>query len=148
MIFLDTNIIYNFLFETELSDKAEEVIRGWYREGLAISMVVLNELLYVVGLRIARSEYGIEGRFSFKRFIARHGYPAKAIDRVLGFVKDFRVAVLPDFQDYRELVEVVKSYRLAPSDAQIALTCRYYGINTIATFDEDFKRIPWLRVVP
>ena len=25
---------------------------------------------------------------------------------------------------------------------------KHYGIDTILTFDEDFKRIPWLKVVP
>ncbi len=148
MIFLDTNVIYNFLFETELTDRAEEVIRSYYREGLAISTMVLNELLYVVGLKIARDEYGVRGRLSFRKYVARYGYPSRAIDTVLGFIKDFKIVVLPDHQDYHELVEIVKSFRLLPNDAQIALTCRHYGIDTIATFDEDFKRVPWLRVVP
>ncbi|BES82388.1 hypothetical protein PABY_19550 [Pyrodictium abyssi] len=45
-------------------------------------------------------------------------------------------------------LEIMKAYGLLPNDAQIALTCRHYGIETIATFDEDFKRVPWLQVVP
>jgi predicted nucleic acid-binding protein len=42
----------------------------------------------------------------------------------------------------------VFSYSLLPGDALVAVSCRHYGINTIATFDEDFKRVPWLKVVP
>jgi len=42
----------------------------------------------------------------------------------------------------------VEKYKLTPSDAVIALTCRYYGIDVILTFDEDFKRAPWLKVIP
>lgn len=39
-------------------------------------------------------------------------------------------------------------YKLLPGDAIIALTCKHHGIDTILTFDEDFKRVPWLKVVP
>jgi len=28
------------------------------------------------------------------------------------------------------------------------LTCQHHGIDTILTFDEDFKRVPWLKVIP
>jgi len=42
----------------------------------------------------------------------------------------------------------MRSYNLLPGDALIAVTARHYGIDTILTFDEDFKRIPWLKVIP
>ena len=29
-----------------------------------------------------------------------------------------------------------------------AATYRRYGIDTVATFDEDFERVPWLKVLP
>ncbi len=34
------------------------------------------------------------------------------------------------------------------ADTIIALTCKHHGIKTIATLDEDFRRIPWLEVIP
>ncbi|BES82774.1 hypothetical protein PABY_23410 [Pyrodictium abyssi] len=42
----------------------------------------------------------------------------------------------------------MERYRLLPSDAVIAPTCRHYGIDAIITFGDDFKRVPWLRVAP
>jgi len=42
----------------------------------------------------------------------------------------------------------MEEYGLMPTDAIIALTCSQHGINAIATLDEDFKRVPWLKVVP
>lgn len=30
----------------------------------------------------------------------------------------------------------------------IAVTAKHYGIDTILTFNEDFKQIPWLKVIP
>nr|WP_082398187.1 hypothetical protein [Aeropyrum camini] len=30
----------------------------------------------------------------------------------------------------------------------MAITCKHHDITTIATLDEDFKRIPWLKTIP
>ncbi len=65
-----------------------------------------------------------------------------------GFIKDFKVTILRDYQDPDELVETIRIYKLAPNDAQIALGCKHRGIGKLATFDEDFKRVPWLNVIP
>ena len=115
---------------------------------MAIPMVVYNELLYIVGAKIARMKYGVKGKYSFRRHIARHGFPGEAIEKVNGFIRDFKVTMLRDYQDPDELVKTIKLYRLAPNDAQIVLTCKHSNIGTLATFDEDFKRVPWLKVVP
>ena len=48
----------------------------------------------------------------------------------------------------QELIDSAKKFHLLPADALIALTCRHYGIDAILTFGEDFKRVPWLKVVP
>ncbi len=61
---------------------------------------------------------------------------------------EFNITVLRDYAEPKELLETMKIYRLTPSDAIIALTCKHYGIDTILTFDEDFKGIPWLKTVP
>ncbi len=77
MICLDTNIIYNFLFETELTSASEKVIRKAVTEGIAIPMIVYNELLYTTGAKIARIKYGVKGKYSFRKHIAKHGSPRK-----------------------------------------------------------------------
>jgi len=148
MICLDTNIIYHFLFETELTGASEKVIRETIIEGIAIPMIVYNELLYTVGAKIARVKYGVKGKYSFRKHIAKHGFPEEAIEKVNDFIRDFKVTILRDYQDPDKLVEIIKVYRLAPNDAQIVLTCKQSNIETLATFDEDFKRVPWLKVIP
>ncbi len=42
----------------------------------------------------------------------------------------------------------MKNHNLLSRDSLIAITAKHYGINTILTFDEDFKRVPWLKVIP
>ena len=43
--------------------------------------------------------------------------------------------------------EISIKYKLLPNDALIAATCKYYGISKIATFDDDFERVDFLKVV-
>lgn len=40
----------------------------------------------------------------------------------------------------QEVIEFIARYGLMPADSIIALTCRQHGIDTIATFDEDFRK--------
>ena len=42
---------------------------------------------------------------------------------------------------------VAEKYGLLPNDALIATTCKHHGINKIATFDSDFKRVDFLAVI-
>ncbi|MCE4605739.1 MAG: PIN domain-containing protein [Desulfurococcales archaeon] len=148
MICLDTNIVYNFLFETELTELAENVIRESIIEGVTIPMIVYNELLYTVGSKVAKMKYSVKGKYSFKRYIAKHGFPEEAINMVNNFIKDFKATIIVDYQNLAELVETIKHYKLAPNDAQITITCKHNNVKTLASFDEDFKRVPWLKVIP
>lgn len=132
MMCLDTNVIYHFLFETELTERAERIVRLGAVTGTAMPMIVYNESLYVVGAKIARSEHGVKGKYSFRKLIAKRGFPQKAIRMVNDFTKDFHIVILRDHQDPDELVHAIKSYRLAPSDAQVAITCKQHGIGTLA----------------
>jgi len=55
---------------------------------------------------------------------------------------------LPIALDPNEIIVTIEEYGLMPADSIIALTCKHHGINTIATLDEDFKRAPWLKIIP
>ena len=70
------------------------------------------------------------------------------LERYTEMLREFDITVLRDYAEPEELLETMRKYRLTPSDAIIALTCKHYGIDAILTFDEDFKRIPWLKVMP
>ncbi|WP_148679244.1 PIN domain-containing protein [Aeropyrum pernix] len=53
-----------------------------------------------------------------------------------------------EFKRHQEFTKTLLNYKLLPNDAQIALTCKHYEIDTILTFNEDFKIVPWLKVIP
>ena len=47
----------------------------------------------------------------------------------------------------RRVSELVEHYNLMPNDAMIAATCEHYKIKEIATYDEDFTRLNFLKVI-
>ncbi|MEL9940907.1 MAG: PIN domain-containing protein [Ignisphaera sp.] len=80
--------------------------------------------------------------------IARQGYSKEMIDAVYSFLKDMNIEIVTNYFNYDGYVQLIQGFKLLPNDAQIALTCRHYDIDTILTFDNDFKRVSWLWMVP
>jgi len=147
-LFIDSNVFYNLLFATELTATARRVLEEHESADLYTSFVVVNEVLYVSTFKYYRDRGLVKGRYSFRRALARHGYPRRVVAAFTSLLEELGITLLSDWQDLEELLEVMLSYRLQPSDAQIAVTCRRHGIGVIATFDDDFRRVPWLKVVP
>ncbi|MCD6428771.1 MAG: PIN domain-containing protein [Desulfurococcales archaeon] len=148
MIFVDTNIFYNILYETELTSRAKRATELLVEP--VTSVIVYNELLHITFRAYARRKYGIVSYHEFKKFFVEKGIEAfkEPLESVHELLEELKVKILSDYQSIEELKEVITKYRLLPTDAQIAITCRYHNISTIATLDEDFKRIPWLKVIP
>jgi len=72
----------------------------------------------------------------------------KNINKQVTFLREYFVE-LEINEDVKQMaLAVIGQYGLLPNDALIAATCRQHGIDTIITFDEDFKRVPWLKVTP
>ena len=72
------------------------------------------------------------------------------------FAKDFLerlhklfelVTLIDDTKNAILVRNVAEKYGLLPNDAVIAATCKHHGINKIATFDSDFKRVDFLETI-
>ena len=147
MIFVDTNILYHIIHKTPSTDKALTILEenpGDY----VIDTVVHNEIIYASTMHYLEHKHGVKGAYSARKWIKRHGYPKEVIDAVRELIKRLNIRLISSIYTEGELYKVLIEFRLLPSDAIIALTCKHYGINTILTFDGDFKRVPWLKVVP
>lgn len=130
MIFVDTNIL-----EENLGD-------------YIIDTVVHNEIIYASTVHYLEHKHGVKGVYSARKRIKKHGYPKEVIETIKELIKRLNIRLVASIYIEEELYKTLTEFRLLPSDAIIALTCKHYGINTIATFDEDFKRVPWLKVIP
>ena len=146
--YIDTSLILAILLETEKSNLAQQVLEAYSEYELVISGIAVNEALYVATYEYYRQKGMIKGRHSLRKLIAKQGYPEEVTDTLDLFLKDLDVEIINDYFEYAEYLRILREYKLLPNDAQIALTCRHNSIGTILTFDEDFKRVPWLNVVP
>ncbi len=147
-IFIDTNVFYNILFETSLTRTARRLLENYEDRKFYTSLTTVNELLYIATRKYYQATGEARGPHSLRRLIASRGYPKHIVDGIRRLLEDLEVEVLVEHVEYRDIMEYASRLKLLPSDAIIALTCKHYGINTILTFDEDFKRVPWLKVVP
>jgi len=147
VIFVDTNILYHVIHKTPRTDEALTILEenpGNY----VIDTVVHNEIIYASTIHYLEYKNGIKGAYSARKWIMKHGYPREVIDVIKELIKRLNIRLVLSVYTEGELYDTLMKFRILPSDAIIALTCKHYGINTILTFDKDFKRIPWLKVLP
>ena len=100
------------------------------------SLRTIEETTFVLLKLVMRKRYGVKGAYELRKALKK--YDLSPVREELKALKDF----------IEELQEVILKYKVLLGDALIALTCKHYGIRKILTFDEDFKRIPWLEVLP
>jgi len=149
MLFLDTNAILYYLHDVKpYSQIVEDTTSG--EDELYTSIRVLDEAIFTIVRTKAWIKLGIRRIEKLREYIQKHGYEffEEDINELYKFLKEANIAVVEDRATPQELIEVAKKFHLLPADALIALTCRHYGIDTILTFDEDFKRVPWLKIIP
>jgi len=113
-----------------------------------IDTVVHNEIIYASTMHYLEYKYGMKGVYSARKWIKKHGYPREVVNVIRELIKRLNIRLVPSMYTEEELYKAIIEFRLLPSDAIIALTCKHYGIDTILTLDEDFKRVPWLKVIP
>ena len=149
MLFLDTNAVIYYLHDVKpYSQVIEDVISS--EDELYTSIRVIDEAIFTIVRTKAWLELGIQRIEKLREHIKTHGYDVfeAELNELSSLLKDANVTVLEDKATTQELINTARKYHLLPADALIALTCRYHGIERILTFDEDFKRVPWLTVVP
>ena len=148
MKIVDTNIFIHYLLDGDRASEAEKLLAS--HTDLAVTAGIIDEVEFVIIRRLAKERLGIKSLKKLKEHIRSKGlgFAYDALERYTNMLQEFDIIVLRDYAEPRELLETMKKYKLTPSDAIIALTCKHYGIGAILTFDEDFKRVPWLKVAP
>ncbi len=142
-IFIDSSLILAFLAGQDeraynIIENIENRVFVGYINAIVIGEVIHGYLRLVTGLSSKRIRQLL----------------AKRDKNIIKVIKEdvepvLRLFVtLPIISEPREVISIIEDYGLMPADSIIVLTCRHYGIDTIATLDEDFKRVSWLRVIP
>jgi len=149
VIFLDSSVILRyFLGDSTAKDIIEDSLR------LAINAIVFSEVSFNLLKLLYIEKYGGYRFYDMKSSLSMLDYDIlKGYKTFHSFLDELsnedRLVFLPvTMEVVKEASEIAIKYGLLPNDSLIVATCKHYGIDTIATFDEDFKKIPWLKVVP
>ncbi|MEL9909036.1 MAG: PIN domain-containing protein [Desulfurococcus sp.] len=71
-VFVDTNIFYNILFKTSLTQTARNILEEFENRKFHTSLIVLNELLYIATREYYQTIGEAKGPYSLRRVIAKH----------------------------------------------------------------------------
>ena len=141
-VLYDSNVLIKYLAGDEKARTlVEKVINGEWSG--YITGTIASETIYVY-LRLALEV----SRYKLKELIAKQD------ERVKNLLEEDVRPILSLFNlitpktSVEELLNLIESYGLPPNDALIAIAALKHGISAIATFDEDFRRVPWLRIIP
>ncbi len=144
-LFVDANIFIRIIFNKEFGLLEHLIGAEPYT-----STHVLEEAAYkLIALSIIESQGPVSAykvRKLFERGVAEETIRARlvALDRIT----DKLNVIPPTYSDFKESEKIALEYKLLPSDALIVAIMRREEIKEILTLDSDFRRIPWLNVIP
>ena len=148
-VFVDSNVFIQLLYEGTRASEAEDLLDMYPL--LSTSIGVIDEVLHFIIRKEAKDKYNIRKSHDLRGLIRNRGisFAKQSIKKFISLLEGLYVRIVADAEvQPSQLVAAMELYRLSPKDAIIALTCKHYGIDTILTFDEDFKKVSWLRIIP
>ncbi|AFL95963.1 hypothetical protein containing PIN domain 6 [Thermococcus cleftensis] len=147
-VLLDTNVLYNYLYKTELTPRAKDILSEDYE--FYISATVLNELSYAVIRKTAEVTFGARSYHRVKEILREQGYRPfeEPLSRMELVLQALGIEILPDSSDWEAIRGFIRRYSLLPNDATILATAVEKGVDAIATFDKDYSKVQEVKIVP
>ncbi|MEB3756919.1 MAG: PIN domain-containing protein [Desulfurococcales archaeon] len=140
--FIDTNVIIKYFTGNPMAKKVLEPVVSGEITGY-INNIVFSEVLFV----LVKLLTGMKA-YELKKKPKTIKETLKRLDKQIVFLQEYLTELELSEEIKQAALDIMKHYGLLPNDAIIVATCKHYGINTLLTFDQDFKRIPWLKVTP
>jgi len=152
--YIDASVFLNLFLEGRRADEAEEILeKVEYGEATGyVSVLVVEEVAFKLLIAKA-SELGVENFWNFKKkFLKDLKFRKECYKPVIKFKEYLNLMsglawTNATNQDYQNALRIVEKYGLLTADAVHAALALKLKI-PIATFDEEFKRIPKLRTIP
>lgn len=140
--FTDSNVIVKYFAGDVAAKDVLVPVINYEVEGY-INNIVYSEVIYIVIKLLTRKK-----AYELKKNLETVKSTIKMIGKHIEFMQTYFKELEINDEVKQIAIEVMKEYGLLPNDALIAATCKYHGIDTIMTFDEDFRNVPWLKVIP
>lgn len=126
-VFIDTSVIVEYL-KGNHADFYKQLVSG--DQLLFINQVVVSEFLFhFIALNGNKSPLSVKTSGQIAETFANLN-PYDLIPDCFHLGHNLEIA--------RDGLEIMKKYNLLPNDALILATCRFFGIDNIATYDSDF----------
>ena len=141
-VIYDSNVLVRyFAGDNKAKVLIERVIRGEW-DGY-ITDVVVSEVVYIyLRLTLGVSRYKLKDALITMRESVKE-LLRDDVEPLLSLFKITRASVSAS-----ELLEFIENYGLLPNDALIAIAAIKGGMDAIATFDDDFKRVHVIKTIP
>ena len=145
-VFVDSSILVGLNLGDE---KAKNLIKTLIENGntLVINPIVYSETAFKVMLTLALQD-GLKGVYDLRKNLDKYSWVysriTKSIEKLIrsGFLKVVEI----NWEIIKISAEIGEKYHLLTNDAIIVATCKHYGIQKIATFDEDFEKVEFLAI--
>ena len=130
-VFFDSNVLLKYLAGDEIATRIVEENSGY------INSIVVSEVAYGY-IRAMTGMSPLELKKKFER-VSVDLEPAKTL------LECFTEIPVPPAST---VLGVIERYKLLPNDAAIVASMRLAGVQALATFDADFKRVGEIRLAP
>ncbi|HJH26063.1 MAG TPA: ribonuclease VapC [Methanophagales archaeon] len=135
-VFIDSSVFLDFL---EGKERAKVLLAEYSGLDGCINDIVFSEVLFVyIKAETGKKSYELKKKPELVKSVELND-----IVELLGRYRTLDVGEAVE----SEAAELITKYGLLPNDALIAATCKHHGINKIATFDPDFKRVDFLELI-
>jgi len=156
--FLDGSILIRLVLDAEGADKAEEILTT-IESGASTAyctMHVLEEVAFKLLISKASEILNTDKFFDIKRALQmKRSVRARCFQAILdlqSYVDILRSGGLRivevTYDDWRESIKYIQEHGLLTSDALHLATMRKCGLDTIASFDRDFRRVKGISIIP
>jgi len=146
-IFIDSSVMIGLFIGDE---KAHKLLSKLINDSfmLCINPIVFSETMFKVTFHIALED-GIKGVYDLKQNLSRYSWVYEEVkEKIDKMIKMGYLKILDTNWDVLKLSsEIGEKYNLLTNDAIIIATCKYYGINKLATFDSDFEKVDFIEII-
>ncbi len=146
-VFVDSSVMVGLFVGDE---KAHKLLSKLINDDfmLCINPIVFSETMFKVTFNIALED-GIKGVYDLKENLNRYSWVYREVkEKFDEMIKMCYLKVLDTNWEVLKLSsEMGEKYNLLTNDAIIIATCKYYGINKLATFDSDFEKVDFIEII-
>lgn len=145
-LFIDANILIRIIVGKEYDFLKYLVGTEPYT-----STTVLEEVAYkIIALSVIEAKREALGAYKVKKLFEKGAAEDLIKSRLTALNKLIeKLNIIPPIlEDFETSKDIITQYKLLPNDALIVAIMQRKNISLLLTLDSDFKRIPWIKVIP